>query len=73
MHVIGTCKNEDQIKNEGARVVTKFLPLYVFGDFQDNSAANAVFGARNLPNYELIRDFMSFLLIGKIEENPIKI
>ena len=29
MHVLLTCKNEvDQIKNEGARVFTRFLPLY---------------------------------------------
>ena len=28
MHVLLTCKNEvDQIKNEGARVFTSFLPL----------------------------------------------
>ena len=28
MHVFLTCKNEvDQIKNEGARVFTRFLPL----------------------------------------------
>ena len=28
MHVLVTCKNEnDRIKNEGARVLTKFLPL----------------------------------------------
>ena len=28
MHVLVTCKNEDdQIKNEGARVFTRFLPL----------------------------------------------
>ena len=28
MHVLYTCKNEeDQIKNEGARVFTRFLPL----------------------------------------------
>ena len=28
MHVLVTCKNEaDSIKNEGARVVTTFLPL----------------------------------------------
>ena len=28
MHVLFTCKNEvDQIKNEGARVLTRFLPL----------------------------------------------
>ena len=34
MHVLVTCKNEDdQIKNEGARVFTRFLPLKVYGDF----------------------------------------
>ena len=28
MHVVVTCKNEeDQIENEGARLLTKFLPL----------------------------------------------
>ena len=27
MHVLLTCKKVDQIKNEGARVVTRFLPL----------------------------------------------
>ena len=28
MHIFLTCKNEvDQIKNEGARVFTRFLPL----------------------------------------------
>ena len=28
MHVLDTCKNgDDQIKNEGARVFTRFLPL----------------------------------------------
>ena len=27
MHVLVTCKNEDQIKNEGARLFTSFLPL----------------------------------------------
>ena len=27
MHVLDTCKNEDQIKNVGARLLTRFLPL----------------------------------------------
>ena len=28
MHVLNTCKNEDdRVKNEGAKVATKFLPL----------------------------------------------
>ena len=34
MSVLITCKNEDdQFKNEGARVVTKNLPLLAFADF----------------------------------------
>ena len=34
MHVLVTCKNEeDQIKNEGARLFTRFLPLSVYRDF----------------------------------------
>ena len=33
MHVLVTCKNEDdRFKNEGARVFTRFLPLLVYGD-----------------------------------------
>ena len=35
MHVLVTCKNEDQLKNEGARVVTKFIPLKFMGIFPD--------------------------------------
>ena len=27
MHVLVTCKNEDQIENEGARLFTRFFPL----------------------------------------------
>ena len=31
-----TCKNEDDpIKNEGTRVLTRFSPLYVYGNFSD--------------------------------------
>ena len=34
MHVLVTCKNEDdRFKNEVARVFTRFLPLQVYGDF----------------------------------------
>ena len=36
MHILVTCKNEDdRIKNEGARVITIFLQLLVYGDFPD--------------------------------------
>ena len=27
MHILVTCKNEDQIENEGAELFTRFLPL----------------------------------------------
>ena len=36
MGVNVACKNEeDPIKSEGTGVVTTFLPLQVYGDFQD--------------------------------------
>ena len=36
MCVLDTCKTEeDPFKYEGARVVTKNLPLYVYADFYD--------------------------------------
>ena len=38
MHVLVTCKNEDdRFKNEVARVFTRFLPLQVYGDFSRRS------------------------------------
>ena len=38
MHVVVTCKNEeDQIENEGAKLFTRFLPLY--GEFSRRSRA----------------------------------
>ena len=60
MVVLVTCKNdEDQFKNEGAKVVTTFLPFYVYGDFYRRSkAANSaphseVGSSLNLNSYEL--------------------
>ena len=36
MHVLDTCKNEeDPIKNEGARLFTRFLPYKSMGIFPD--------------------------------------
>ena len=36
MVVLVTCKNEeDPIKNEGTRVLTRFSPLQVYGTFLD--------------------------------------
>ena len=71
MHIPLTCKNEvDQIKNEGARVFTRFLPLQVFGDFSRRSrAANS---AVLVPNFKLVRAVMDVLFTCQYEEDPIK-
>ena len=74
MHVLDTCKNEeDPIKNEGARVFTRFLPLKVYGDFSRRSrAANSAVLGLIWPNFELVRDVMDVLVTCKYEEDPIK-
>ena len=74
MHFLDTCKNEeDPIKNEGARVFTRFLPLTVYGDFSRRSreANSAVLGPI-WPNFKLVRDVMNVLVTCKYEEDPIK-
>ena len=75
MHVLVTCENEeDQIKNEGTRLFTRFLPLKVCGDFSRRSrAANSAVHGPIWSNFELGRDFMVVLLTCKNEEDPIKI
>ena len=74
MHVLVTCKNiEDQIENEGARLFTGFLPLYVYGDFSRRSrAAYSTVHGPIWSNFELVQDFMVVLLTCKNEEYPIK-
>ena len=74
MHVLDTCKNEeDPIKNKGARVFTRFLPLQVYWDFSRRSrAANAAVLGPILPNFELVRDVIDVLVTCKYEEDPIK-
>ena len=74
MHVLDTCKNEeDPIKNEGARVFTRFLPLQVYGDFSRRSrAANSAVLGPIWPNFELVRDVVDVLVTCKYEEDPIK-
>ena len=74
MHVLLTCKNEDdRIKNEGARVFTRFLPLLVYGDFSRRSrAANSAVLGPIWPNFELVRDVMDVLVTCKYEEDLIK-
>ena len=74
MHVLITCKNEDdQIKNEGARVVTRFFPLKVYGDFSNRSrAANSAVLGQIWPKFELVRDILVVLITCKYEEDLIK-
>ena len=72
MHVLETCKNEeDPIKNEGARVFTRFLPFY--GDFSRRSrAANSAVHGRIWSNFKLVHDFLIVIVTCKTEEDPIK-
>ena len=74
MHVLVTCKNEeDPIKNEGARVITRFLPLKVYGDFSRRPrAANSAVHGLIWSNFELGQDFMVVTLTCKNEEDLIK-
>ena len=74
MHVLVMCKNEDdRFKNEGARVFTRFVQLYVYGDFSRRSrAANSAVLGPIKSNFELGRDFMVVLITCKNEEDPIK-
>ena len=74
MHVLVTCKNEeDPIKNEGARVFTRFLPLKVYGNFSIRSRAanSAVLGPIWL-KFELVRDIIVVLVTCKDKQDPIK-
>ena len=74
MVVLITCKNEeDPIKNEGAGVLTRFSPLYVYGNFFKRSrAANSAVLGRIWPIFELVRDTIVVLVTGKYEVDPIK-
>ena len=72
--VLVTCKNEeDPIKNEGARVLTRFSPLQVYGNFSRRSrAANSAVLGRIWLKFELVRDIMVVLVTCKYQEDPIK-
>ena len=74
MHVLTTCTNEDdRIKNEGARVFTRLLPLLVYGDFSRRTrAANSAVLGPIWPNFELVRDVIDVLVTYKYEEDPNK-
>ena len=74
MDILVTWKNEENpIKNEGTRVVTTFLPLYVYGDFSRCSkAAKSPVPGQIWPNLEPIQDFIVVLITCKNEEDQIK-
>ena len=74
MHDLVTCKSEeDPIKNEGARVVTRFLPLIVYGDFSRRPrAANSEVHGLIWSNFELVRDFVVVLVTCINEEDPVE-
>ena len=67
--VLVTCKyEEDLIKNEGARVLTRLY--YVF--FRRSRATNSEVSGGILPKFELIQAFIVVLVTCKNEEDPIK-
>ena len=73
MHVLVTCKNEkDQMENEGARLLTIFLPLCLWGFSRGTRAANSAVYGPIWSNFEVIQNFMIVLLTCKNEEDPIK-
>ena len=70
MVVLLTSKNEeDFIKNEGARVLTR---LYVVVLFRRSRAANSAVSDEIPPKFKLIQAFMVVLVTCKNEEDPAK-
>ena len=74
MVVLVTCKNEEHpIKNEDTRVLTRFSPLFVYGNiFKRSWAANSAVHGRIGPNFKLVRDVMVVLITCKNEVDQIK-
>ena len=69
MIVLLTCKNEeDLIKNEGARVLTRLYDVF----FRRSRATNSEVSSGILPKLELIQAFIVILVTCKNEEDPIK-
>ena len=55
--------DEDPFENEGTRVVTTWLPLYVYGDYSRClSADNSEVSGRILPYFKLIQAFIVVLV-----------
>ena len=70
MHVLVTCKNEeDQIKNEGARVKTTFHPLLDNGKYSRHSmAAYSTVLSDSWAKFKLAKAIMAVLITCKNEE-----
>ena len=69
MVVLHPCKNEeDPIKNENARVLTRLYVVF----FRHSRAANAEVSNGILPKLELIQAFIVVLVTCKNEKDPIK-
>ena len=67
--VLHTCKNEeDPIKNEDARVLTRLNVVFS----RRSRAVNSKVSNEILPKFELIQAFIVFLVTCKNEEDPIK-
>ena len=68
MVVLYTCKNEeDSIKNEDARVLTRLYDLFSDAQGQLTPVSSGI-----LPKFELIQAFIVILFTCKNEEDPIK-
>ena len=74
MHVLDTCKNEeDPIKMKALECSQDFSHYKSMGIFQGRSrAANSAVLGPIWPNFELVRDVMDVLVTRKYEEDPIK-
>ena len=69
MDVLLTCKyEEDLIKNEGARVLTRLYEVF----FRSSRATNSEVSSGIRPKFELIQAFIVVLVTCKNEEDPIK-
>ena len=70
MVVLVTCKHEeDLLKNEGARVLTRLYDVFFF---RRSRANNSEVSGRILPKFKLIQAFIVVLITCKNEEDPIK-
>ena len=69
MVVLHTCKIEENlIKNEGARVLTRLYDIF----FRRSRATNSEVSGRILPKFELIQALIVVLITCTNEEDPIK-